>query len=61
MSSRTMFLSVFHENEKLEFYLLLFTTADPWSKYLKNKISKFFYSGFLQRQASMALGGGGGG
>ena len=24
---------VFHENKKLEFHLLLFTTSDPWSKY----------------------------
>ncbi len=38
---------VFHENKKLEFYLLLFTTVDPWSKYLKYKILKFSDSGFL--------------
>ena len=34
---------MFHQNKKFEFYLLLFNTADPWFKYLKNKISKFCF------------------
>ncbi len=42
---------VFHQNKKSEFYLLLLTTLDHWSKYLKNKISKFSDSGFLPPQA----------